>query len=79
MTKTQTYKMLAGNEWVGEHRATTPNKALREFFGDDLVSHDGRYGKLTDGRNAAAMLVHGGRVNSPDARTTRTLHGREVR
>ena len=59
--KTQTYRMDAGGERVGEQKATTPNKALREFFGDELVSSDGRYGKLADGRGCVALLVHGGR------------------
>lgn len=59
--KLQTYRMDAGGEPVGEHKATTPTKALREFFGDKLVEQDGRYGKLADGRFVVALLVHGGR------------------
>lgn len=59
--KLQTYRMDAGNETVGEHKATTPSKALREFFGADLVEQDGRYGKLADGRSCIALLLHGGR------------------
>lgn len=61
MAKLQTYRMDAGSETLGEHQATTPNKALREFFGDRLASSDGRYGRLTDGRTCVALLVHGGR------------------
>jgi hypothetical protein len=73
MTKTQTYKMLTGSEWEGEQQATTPNKALREFYGDRLASSDGRYGRLTDGTTCAAMLVHGGRSKvDPMERQTRT-------
>jgi len=62
MAKMQTYRMDAGNETVGEHRATTPTKALREFWGDKLVEQSGRYGKLDDGRRCVALLVHGGRA-----------------
>jgi hypothetical protein len=59
--KMQTYRMDAGTETVGQHKATTPNRALREFFGDDLARSDGRYGRLKDGRECVALLVHGGR------------------
>ena len=71
--KTQTYRMDAGGETLGVHEAATPNKALREFFGDDLASHDGRYGRLTDGRSCVALLVHAGRRRYADERTTRVL------
>lgn len=60
--KMHTYRMDAGGETLGEHKATTPNKALREFFGDKLASHDGRYGKLTDGRTCIALTTNAGRA-----------------
>jgi hypothetical protein len=64
--KLQTYRMDAGGETLGHHKATTPARALKEFFGDQLMPFPtgmtgGRYGKLVDGRNCAALLVHGGR------------------
>lgn len=59
--KLQTYRMDAGDETVGTHKAATPAKALREFFGAALATQDGRYGRLTDGRSCVALLVHGGR------------------
>jgi hypothetical protein len=67
-----------------DHRVKgrSPAKALRELVeaaGLELASQDGRYGRLVDGRAVAAMTEDWGRVDGPDARTTRLLHGREVR
>ena len=61
MAKTQTYEMHVGSDVAGTQQATTPNRALREFFGERLASSDGRYGRLTDGTTCTAYLVHGGR------------------
>lgn len=59
-----------------EHRVKgrSPAKALTELVaaaGLELASQNGRYGKLADGRSASAMTAQWGRVDSPDARTTR--------
>lgn len=59
-----------------DHRTTgrSPAKALRELTaaaGLELASQDGRYGRLTDGRTVSALTEPWGRVDRPDARTTR--------
>ena len=61
MAKEQTYSMRIEYDPVGEFKATTPNRALRAYFGSDLAESKGRYGRLKDGRYVSALLVHGGR------------------
>jgi hypothetical protein len=53
--------MDAGGETLGTQTAASPTKALRAFFGESLVSQNGRYGVLRDGRNCVALLVFAGR------------------
>ncbi len=56
-------------------KGNSPAKALRELVamaGMELVTQNGRYGKTTDGERVAAMTEPWGRVDGPDARTTRT-------
>lgn len=63
-------------------KAATPAKALVELVklaGLELASQNGRYGKLADGTAVSAMTEPWGRVDSPDARTTRLHDGRELR
>lgn len=55
-------------------KGRSPAKALCELVeaaGLELASQDGRYGKLADGRSCMALTEPWGRVDSPDARTTR--------
>ncbi len=55
-------------------KGNSPTKALRELAdmaGMELASQDGRYGKTTTGQSVSAMTEPWGRVDSPDARTTR--------
>jgi hypothetical protein len=58
----------------------SPAKALKELVaaaGLTLVSADGRYGKLDDGRSASAMTETWSRRRlDPNERTTRLLRGR---
>ena len=69
--------MWVDNDRTGEtQQATTPNRALRDWCaakGYELASHTGRRGELADGRRVCAYLVPAGRVDYPDARTTRSL------
>jgi hypothetical protein len=63
-------------------KGTRPAKALTELVtaaGLALASQNGRYGRLHDGTSVSAMTEAWGRVDSPDARTTRLLDGKEVR
>ena len=55
-------------------KGKSPAKALLELTalaGLTLVSNNGRWGKLNDGRSAGALTEAWGRVDSPDARTNR--------
>ncbi len=55
-------------------KGTSPTKALRELAalaGYELAEQDGRYGTAADGTKLMALTEKWGRVDSPDARTTR--------
>jgi hypothetical protein len=70
-----TYRLNVDSQKT-EHtvKGTSPAKALKalvEQAGLALASQDGRYGKLADGRSVSALTEPWGRVDSPDARTTR--------
>jgi hypothetical protein len=57
-------------------KGSSPTIALRKLCSAAdvaLASQDGRYGRLTDGRSCAALTEPWGRVDAPDARTTRLL------
>lgn len=74
--KRHSHYVLSVNLETTEHRvaAESPAKALRELVaaaGLTLASQDGRYGKTTDGQSVSALTAKWGRVDYPDARTTR--------
>jgi hypothetical protein len=70
-----TYRLYVDGA-VTEHRVkgTKPAAALRELCVAaelQLASQSGRYGHLDDGRSAVALTEPWGRVDGPEARTTR--------
>jgi hypothetical protein len=73
MTKLQTYRVDEPEDKSTLVQASTPRRALEAHFGDRLRPGKGRYGQLTNGQYVCALLVHGGRCDYPDARTTREL------
>lgn len=69
------YKLYVDGE-ATEHRVAgrSPAKALRDLAalaGLELVSQQGRYGKLADGRSASALTERWGRAHYSEAGTTR--------
>lgn len=75
MTRPQSsYRLYTDEKTEYTTKAKSPAAALEmltEMAGLELASQDGRYGKLTDGRWAAAMTEKWSRAHYTDARTTR--------
>lgn len=72
MTTNRNYRIDVAGEPVGYVVATSPTKALRDWFGDALASQDGRYGRLQDGRSCVALTMSWSRRRvDPNERTTR--------
>ena len=76
------YRLYTDSKTDHRVKGTSPAKALRELCtvaGLTLSEQNGRYGTTTEGKHVMALTEAWGRVDYPDARTTRMLNGKEVR